>query len=312
LGDAAAARVICLGLATLDAIARVERLPRSDERLAADDGVLAGGGVAATAAVALARLGVPVAFGGCVGDDRAGESIRDGLADEGVDVGLLRTRPGRSPFTIVLVEREIGARSLVPVASDVAGVDVDRQLMAACRDASWIHLDHVGYAALRSLRSAGVTTPVSLDGGNPIADLALDDIDLYAPTETALQDRYPGRGIEDALVAALGEGPRVVVATRGGRGSIAAVRDSDGAVRIEHGAAPAVAAVSTLGAGDVFHGALLAALLDGGDVRDAMVRANAAAAMSCTALDGRSAIPSRAELEAFLDPSRAQDVVAGR
>ena len=58
-----------------------------------------------------------------------------------------------------------------------------------------------------------------------------------------------------------------------------------------------VEVVSTLGAGDVFHGALLACLARGLPLRDAAVRANACAALSCRALDGRSAIPDWDELE---------------
>jgi sulfofructose kinase len=61
-----------------------------------------------------------------------------------------------------------------------------------------------------------------------------------------------------------------------------------------------VDAVSTLGAGDVFHGTLLACLVRGLPLRNALVRANACAALSCRALDGRSAIPSWDELEASL------------
>jgi sugar/nucleoside kinase (ribokinase family) len=57
-----------------------------------------------------------------------------------------------------------------------------------------------------------------------------------------------------------------------------------------------VEAVSTLGAGDVFHGALVACLDRGLELRDALAKANAAAALSCRALDGRSAIPSWEEL----------------
>jgi sulfofructose kinase len=54
--------------------------------------------------------------------------------------------------------------------------------------------------------------------------------------------------------------------------------------------------VSTLGAGDVFHGALLAAFARGLELRPALEKANAAAALSCRALDGRSAIPMWDEL----------------
>ena len=85
-----------------------------------------------------------------------------------------------------------------------------------------------------------------------------------------------------------------MVGTRGARGSVAATRE--GAWVAADGFPAEVR--STLGAGDVFHGALLAALLDGSDLEGALVHANAAAALSCRALDGRSAIPTAAELEA--------------
>jgi sugar/nucleoside kinase (ribokinase family) len=54
--------------------------------------------------------------------------------------------------------------------------------------------------------------------------------------------------------------------------------------------------VSTLGAGDVFHGALLAELARDAPLADALSVANHVAALSCRALDGRSAIPTREEL----------------
>jgi sulfofructose kinase len=55
-----------------------------------------------------------------------------------------------------------------------------------------------------------------------------------------------------------------------------------------------------MGAGDVFHGALLAGLVEGRDPREAVVFANAVAAMSCRGLDGRAAIPSRRQADAFV------------
>jgi sulfofructose kinase len=54
--------------------------------------------------------------------------------------------------------------------------------------------------------------------------------------------------------------------------------------------------VSTLGAGDVFHGALLAELIRGAPLAEALDFANRCAALSCRGLDGRSAIPTMLEL----------------
>ncbi len=307
--------VICIGHATLDAIVVVPRLPRRDERLPADAGARGGGGPAATAAVTLARLEIPVAFAGRVGEDVTGHWIRGGLAEEGVDVRFLAIAPGTSPFTVVLVG-PAGRRSLLPTAGTMAGPSLDAlagepAFLARCRTARWLHVDHIGIRAVPALRAAGVTTPVSYDGGNHLPDVPLADLTLYAPTDTALAERYPGRTIVDALIAALDDGPAMVVATRGSHGAIAAERvGSD--IRIHRVPAPSGGAiVSTLGAGDVFHGALLAALVDGRSLEAALHWATTAATAACSALDGRSAIPDRATLTARLDTTDVADVVAG-
>ncbi len=296
-------RVVCIGLATLDAIALVPRLPVAGERLLADEVRLAGGGVAATAAVTLARLGVPVALVGRVADDEVGHLIRAGLEHEGVDVSGLATVPGSSPLSVVLVETD-GERTLLPYLTGVAPIQLTARELELCREAAWLHVDQSGYPALAQARAAGIQTSVSLDAGNPIDGLDLANVSLYAPTERALLDRYPGMDLAAAMQEALGEGPEAVVVTRGDAGSIAAEQTGDGPPRISVGAAFEASVVSTLGAGDVFHGAILAALVDGFDIPAALRRANAAAALACGALDGRSAIPTRAELDAFLDTAR--------
>jgi hypothetical protein len=134
--------------------------------------------------------------------------------------------------------------------------------------AEWVHVDHVGYGAVRGEHR------LSVDGGNPIPDLDLSRVALYAP------NRDDGR-----------RAPLTVI-TRGADGCTA----YDGDERIDVPGEPIDRVVSTLGAGDVFHGALLAAFARGLELRDALRAANRAAALSCRALDGRSAIPTWYEL----------------
>src|SRR5581483_1613185 len=86
---------------------------------------------------------------------------------------------------------------------------------------------------------------------------------------------------------ALSAGTCLVVVTRGARGCVAYTRDGD-VVEVD---APSIEPVSTLGAGDVFHGALLAQLVRELPLREALVAASDVAAASCLALDGRSGVP---------------------
>ena len=70
--------------------------------------------------------------------------------------------------------------------------------------------------------------------------------------------------------------------------------------KIQHEPGFAVAAVDTLGAGDVFHGAYALAIAEGRDVRGAALFANAASALKCTRTGGRNGIPTRAEVDSLL------------
>jgi sugar/nucleoside kinase (ribokinase family) len=275
--------VVCVGLATLDTILAVPRHPMPDERVVASALVEAGGGPAATAAVTLTRLGVRAYFVGAVADDSVGRRVRADLEREGVDVSELSLVPGaRSPQSTIIVDDSSATRTIVAFAGSMPDLALSDRARELCAGAAWVHVDHVGYAA------APRGVPLSIDGGNPIDRLHLDGVAVYAPTESALREQYG-----DAR-AALDAGAELVVVTRGERGSAAYGRDG---TTIEAPSRP-VAAVSTLGAGDVFHGALLAELVAGTPLDDALAFANACAAMSCRALDARSAIPTRAEVAA--------------
>jgi sugar/nucleoside kinase (ribokinase family) len=184
---------------------------------------------------------------------------------EGVEVVSI---PGRTVESTILVND--GNRAIVTERPEpfVAPPGV-------LEGAEWVHVDHVGHPALRHR----VPAPLSVDGGHPIPGLVLEDVALWAPTE-ATDD---------------GRRARLTVVTRGANGCVAY---ADGET-IEVPGFP-VEVVSTLGAGDVFHGALLAALVRGAPLREALALANACAALSCRALDGRSAIPTWDELTAAL------------
>lgn len=263
--------IVCLGLATLDTILVVPRHPGEDDRVVASERLVAGGGPAATAAVAAARLGAEVAFVGVVGDDEAGAKIVADLDREGIDTAHVAVLAGfASPQSVVLVGD--GTRSIV--ASTPPVLELDAAAEALCLRADWVHVDHVGYAA------APPGVRLSVDGGNPIDGLDVDRVALYAPT----------RELDDGRRAAL------TVVTNGARGCFAHRGNETIFVPSRK-----VDAVSTLGAGDVFHGALVVMLERGLPLTASLERAAACAALSCRAFDGRSAIPTAAELEAAIE-----------
>jgi sulfofructose kinase len=183
---------------------------------------------------------------------------------EGVEVVQA---PGEMLESTILVGD--GTRTIITLEGSPFTVPRD-----ALADADWVHVDHVGYECLRSTAVAAL---VSVDASNPIGDLSLQGVELYGPSDKT----------DDGRRAPL------TVVTKGGGGCTAYEGDDSFDVPTFP-----VDAVSTLGAGDVFHGAVVACLARGLPFREAVVRANACAALSCRALDGRSAIPTWAELEA--------------
>lgn len=285
-------RLVFVGAATLDAIALVDRFPEPDERVVAQQVEFAGGGPAATGAVAAARLGVSVSFVGAVGDDADGDRIVADLESEGVDVSqVVRVLGQRSGASIVVVDRGRRTRAICnrpAPALVLQGVAAD-----LVRSADWVHVDHAGWGSVHRVLSGmppGRRPKLSVDNGNPIPGLEIQGVDLYVPTYDALVARYSAGEMAppDPVARALDEGARAVVATRGGDGAVAATADGLRAEVPGH----TVQIVSTLGAGDVFHGALLAGVVHGYDLAGQVSYANAAAALSCRGADGRTAIPT--------------------
>ena len=280
--------VACVGLATADTVVSLPGWPQPDGRLLADEIVRSYGGPAATAAVTIARLGHRASMIGAVGDDERGAAVRDSLESVGVDVSSITTLSGATAESVILLDRSDHTRTILH-APGVALDALDEAAQRRCDEAAWVHVDQAGYAVVAGIgRDA-----VSVDDGHHVDALEVDGLGLYAPSRSALLKRYPGRGLGAAIEAALAAGARRVAVTLGADGAVAA--NADGAWRV---AALELEVVSTLGAGDVFHGALLASLLDGRSLADALRRAVVASALSCRALDGRGAIPDAVELDA--------------
>jgi sulfofructose kinase len=284
---------VFVGLASWDMIALLPGFPEPDGRVVADSIIEAGGGPAATAAVACARLGVPASFIGPVGDDLRGEQILDALRREQVDTSGAMVIPGAaSTAALVLADRTCGTRALCPTLPPDWALRPGSRQAAQIAEAAILHVDHIGYAKVQALYGEpGNTLPLlSIDAGNPIPGLDYRHATLFVPTLPRLAAMFgpaaPARLLRQAA------GADWVVATAGAEGAFV---QAHGQERIQH-IPPFTAAPcrSTLGAGDVFHGALVAAWIRGLPAAEATAYASIAAGFSCQGIDGRSAIPNHA------------------
>lgn len=292
--------VVGLGFTSLDYLGLVPHLPGLDEGAPLLDFARQGGGPVAQALVTLSRLGASVGFVGRVGDDEAGDAMRAGLVDEGVDIDRLQVEPGAtSSQCIILVDHASGKRSICAHRGSAGEVDPASLDVSFLCSGRYLHLDgHHGDAALvaaRAARGAGVT--VCLDAGGPDPRL----LGLVPLTEVLIAgERFAAAAVSDGdfragAVRLRTMGPRIVVVTRGELGSF--TETADGAFETP---AFRVPVVDTTGAGDVFHGAYLFGLLRGWELTAVAEFASAAAAIKCGTLGGRAGIPRLAAVAEFL------------
>ncbi|OJF14299.1 PfkB family carbohydrate kinase [Couchioplanes caeruleus] len=247
-------RLVCVGLATVDLVQRVDRVPGVDEKAEALSAEVAAGGPATNAAVTAAALGAEVTLVSAVGAHPLGDLIRADLAAHGVD--LLDAAPRATappPVSAVTVLDRTGQRTIVSRNARGAEVGVPEDLERTLRAADAVLADGHHPALARAAAHSG--RPLVLDAGSwrPVfADL----LPRAALTACSAAFRPPGdRPVAQALRelgasrGAITHGPDPVRWWSG---------DATGEIEV-----PPVEAVDTAGAGDAFHGALTVALARG-------------------------------------------------
>src|SRR5262245_34992087 len=99
------AKILCAGIAVLDEVFRVSTFPVPDTKVQASEFISIGGGNAANAAVAIARLGGKAHFAAPLGDDAVGDRLIESLQCEGVEcVGCVRISGSRTPVSAIFVD----------------------------------------------------------------------------------------------------------------------------------------------------------------------------------------------------------------
>lgn len=275
-----------------------------------NDVVRQGGGPAANAAVALARLGVRTTFVGAVGDDPLGREQIDELAREGVDVSRVEVIAGAASFlSMILVDVDGGARTIFsapdsrPLATGGAdltfGIDATRGADAPSPFPDLLLVDGWGgptqLAAARAARAREI--PVLLDAGSVRPDVTelLRVADVVIASEPFAEEWAGADGAAAAVHRFLAGGARLAAVTRGVRGALAGARGSDSLFEVP---AVPVEAVDTTGAGDAFHGGAACGLASGRTWEESLRLAAFVAARKCLKPGARAGLPTRAEAEA--------------
>ncbi|MDP8225548.1 MAG: PfkB family carbohydrate kinase [Candidatus Lernaella stagnicola] len=293
--------VVCFGYNSCDFLCLLDDYPSADTKLPMQEFIRQGGGQAATAAVAVARLGLRARYLGKFGDTPEGDFARQSLQCEDVDVAACPIVPDtQNQLAVIWVDLTSGTRTITYLRQpglEIHRDEFDEQTVCA---GSVLLLDcHHMEASVQMAswaRAAGI--PVVLDAGKlqrgVNALLALTD---YVLCDASFASAYTGRGdLRFALQEIAAQtGSPVVAATRGEHGALVLMGEQWLEIP-----AFTVDVVDTTGAGDVWHGAFAAGLALGFSLPDILRFASATAALKCTQPGGRAGIPDRAAVDRLL------------
>jgi sulfofructose kinase len=303
----ARADVVGLGATSVD---YVYILPASPEpggphaKMRISSRIILCGGQTATALAACTALGLRARFVGALGSDENGRLIRDELIRRGVDVSDAVVHDAANQYALILIDERTGERIVLWHRDDgmrLHEAEIRPELLKVARV---LHVDDVdeesAIRAARVARHAGAEVTSDIDR---VTDRTLElvesvTIPIFAehvpPAITGEADQ------ERALRKLRKRHDGILCMTLGAQGAVALDRD-----RFIHVPAFAVHAVDTTGAGDVFRGAFIYAMLQKKPVAEILTFANAAAAASCTKLGALNGVPRLEEVLRIQEGSAA-------
>jgi len=292
--------VALAGVAVLDFVFAMDEMPRTAEKFRAKDAYISGGGNAANAAVAIARLGAKASLAARLGDDQIADMIIAGLIEEGVDTSpIKRFENKRSSFSSIYIDAQ-GERQIMNFRDNDLSMNADWLAAAlpenfdvALADSRWPDGAAELMAHARRQNVAGV-----IDAEAP-AHESIEAIKTASHVAFSAQGARDFTGRTDIDQATLDAAKTI-------DGNVIVTDGANGAFTVESGKlrnhpAYRVTAVDTLGAGDTWHGAF-AVMLAESKCQDTAIRfANAAAALKCVKAGGRDSAPTRQDVKTFME-----------
>ena len=308
-------KILVAGSLNMDQVVRVPRIPVLGETLLGAGSLkLVPGGKGANQAVAMARLGAPVAMAGRVGNDPFGERLLSSLRSDNVDTDLIAVDQEEASGVAFIFLGPDGNNAIVVAAGANMRLGHDQAqtstIFAAIAQSQAlvlqleIPLDTVALL-IATAHDGGVPVILNLAPGQPLSKEVLRQVEVLIvnETEASLLSGQRVDGLEDARIVATvlhEQGISKVVITLGSRGAILASSDGSGKTNIIYQPAPVVQVIDTTAAGDCFAGALTVGLTEEQSPEDALRFAVHASALKVTKFGAQSGLPTRVEVDAFL------------
>ena len=295
-----------LDMPCMDLNVNLEEIPAPNGGCLVNKMTWQGGGKVSSGMVAAARLGASCAIAGAVGDDIYGRFCYDDFVRHGIvaDSMLLREN-ATTGLSVVLSDKKTNSRRILYRRGTAKALEPEELHWEPLKQARYLFIAETSSALVRQAiqlaKEHRVKIFIDADSYTDSLPEAIPDIDIFIGSEFVFDRLFPGQKeqgdttLEAACRKLFSQGPQIVVFTFGEKGCIGYSKEGFFSLP-----AFSVQAEDTVGAGDVFHGAFLAALLQGRDVPGCATYASAASAIKCTRIGGRAGIPNRQVLEHYL------------
>ena len=285
----------------VDLNVNVDAMPKPNGVMRINDLSWQGGGKVASGIVTAARLGASCAIFGVVGDDRYGRFCKKDFEDHGIDTRhLILQKNTRTSLDIVLSDKETMGRSLVFYPGDIMHLSEDEIPVDDLMQTKYFFMAGVKSVTKKAAEIAKVYgAKIFIDADSYSEELVayIPSIDIFVASEFVYNGMFDNDKYEENCRKVMEQGPEIVVFTFGEKGAVGLSKDGYFEVP-----AYQVDVVDTVGAGDDFHGAFLAGLLQPGwDVPYITRFASAVSAIKCTRIGGRAGIPDMATTLRFME-----------
>lgn len=293
--------ISAIGISTVDHLMVVKRFSKDEGSFYAKSYLVDGGGMAATAMCAAAKLGSNVRLFSCVGNDLNGQFILEGLQSFGIDTSFIQIAGNASSVaSFVLIEESHGDKQFWSEKEFALFNNPGKINREALRGSKVLLIDgHWEEAALEAaIWASENNVPVVADFKKDFERLSkllplvnyLIIPEFFAITLTGSRDKTV---ILHTLKKMINGIP---VITEGNKGGTYLLNDQLRNYKVYN-----VDCIDTTGAGDAFHGAFCHFLIRGHPVEDCLDLASAAGALNCRAIGGRRALPDMETLTDFIN-----------
>ncbi|WP_373230712.1 carbohydrate kinase family protein [Cohnella sp.] len=299
--------VIVIGDANIDlVVAGCNELPAPGQEVLVQNMTIHVGGGAALFSLALAKLGLKIAFNGVLGEDGFGQFVRDQFSRYGIDTSYIRKSRRNTGISIAINPEN--DRSFITYTGSNAELSLQQLDMNSVALGRHVHLtgyrgsqNHSEYLeTVKKLKALGVTTSIDVgwdDTGEwyqGIFDL-MNEVDVFFMNEAEAR-HYTGCSTAGESIRFLAKYCSHIVLKLGSEGAVVAV---DGRQAYRSGFS--VQVVDTTGAGDSFNAGYIYGYLAGKQPEECLIYGNACGALSVSEYGGSTGTTNIQLLEKFID-----------